>query len=369
MALDTASRVKPQEPSPFDIKRIGRNLIPLIFLGLAVHLILPQITSLENSVQVLQKLALWAVGLAALAQVVSYTGSGYLLVATVRLAQGSITILKGTVITLASSSIGLVAGGIVGGGAATFRWLRKDGVNGDAAGLAGTLPALFNNVVLLLAAIFGLVHLILVHQLSRAQLIGFSLVLVVLGMIFGLSAWGMRNRPGLVLLAKRSGKRWAQIRKHSFDEENAGKRLDGLFTAWDTLVSGGWRGPAAGAGLNVGFDMLTLYLVFIAAGHPVSPGVLLTGYGLPLLLGKLAFLVPGGVGVVEGSMAAIFNGLGVPGGVTVVVVLGYRILSFWLPTLIGFPLVLVLQRQSEPTTRLSAPGNLTEGQQDRDHSG
>ncbi len=109
-------------------------MLPLIFLGLAVHLILPQITSLERSWQVLRSFALWAVGLALTAQVVSYAGSGYLLQATVGLAAGSLSVMRGTMITLASASIGLVAGGIVGGGAATFRWLRRDGVNADAAG-------------------------------------------------------------------------------------------------------------------------------------------------------------------------------------------------------------------------------------------
>jgi uncharacterized protein (TIRG00374 family) len=95
--------------------------------------------------------------------------------------------------------------------------------------------------------------------------------------------------------------------------------------------------------LNVGFDMLTLYFLFVAAGHDVSPGVLLAGYGLPLLLGKMAFVVPGGVGVVEGSMAALYDGLGVPDAITVVVVLGYRLISFWLPSLSGFPIAAYLQ--------------------------
>lgn len=90
--------------------------------------------------------------------------------------------------------------------------------------------------------------------------------------------------------------------------------------------------------------MFTLYWVFIAARHPVSLGVLLAGYGLPLLLGKAAFFLPGGVGIIEGTMAALYNGLGVPPGVTVVVILGYRVLSFWIPTLLGFPLVIYLQR-------------------------
>jgi uncharacterized protein (TIRG00374 family) len=102
-------------------------------------------------------------------------------------------------------------------------------------------------------------------------------------------------------------------------------------------------GPQVGAGLNIGFDVLTLYFLFIAAGHPVGPGILLAGYGLPLMVGKISFL-PGGVGIVEGTMAALYGSLGVPNGVTVVVVLTYRIISFWLPTVLGFPLAVYLQR-------------------------
>ena len=111
------------------------------------------------------------------------------------------------------------------------------------------------------------------------------------------------------------------------------------------LLAGGWRGPLLGAVLNVAFDMLTLYFLFIAAGHQVSLGVLLTGYGLPLLLGKMAFFIPGGVGVIESTMIGLYNGLGVPDAVTVVVVLVYRVLSFWLPLLIGFPLIIILQKR------------------------
>jgi uncharacterized membrane protein YbhN (UPF0104 family) len=55
-----------------------RNLLTLL-LGLAVHLILPQIATLEHSLQVIQSMTWWAVALAAGAQVLSYLGSGVLL--------------------------------------------------------------------------------------------------------------------------------------------------------------------------------------------------------------------------------------------------------------------------------------------------
>jgi uncharacterized membrane protein YbhN (UPF0104 family) len=66
-----------------------------------------------------------------------------------------------------------------------------------------------------------------------------------------------------------------------------------------------------------------------------TEGAILAGYGLPQLFGKMTFL-PGGIGVVESTMAAIYSSLGVPNAVTVVVVFTYRFISFWLPTLMGF---------------------------------
>ena len=95
--------------------------------------------------------------------------------------------------------------------------------------------------------------------------------------------------------------------------------------------------------MNLGFDMLTLYFLFVAAGHSVTPGVLLVGYGLPQLLAKFAIILPGGVGVVEAGMAALYHGLGVPEAVTVVVVLAYRMMCFWVPTLVRAPLIPYLQ--------------------------
>ncbi len=96
--------------------------------------------------------------------------------------------------------------------------------------------------------------------------------------------------------------------------------------------------------MNIGFDMLTLYLLFIAAGHTATPGVLMAGYGLAFLLGKVAFIVPGGVGVIESGMAAIFSNLGIPGSISVVVILSYRLFSFWIPSLLGFAVTGYLYR-------------------------
>ena len=325
--------------------RLGRYLPPLLLLGLAVHLILPQLATLEQSLQVIKGMALWAVALAVVAQVLSYVGSGFLLRAIVAVVEQRLSVVRSVLITMAASSIGLVAGGMVGNAAATYRWTRGSSVSTEGAVLAGWLPTLFNNGALTIIGIFGLLHLLVVHELSTLQAIGFGLTLLVLSLIVGVVLWGVHHRSQLTTRAVQVASRWATLRRRPYDPATAEDATGRWFSAWDTLRAGGWRGPALGAVLNIVFDMLTLYLLFVAAGHAVSPGVLLAGYGLPLLLGKVTFL-PGGVGIVEGTMAALYDGLGVPDGVTVVVILTYRVLSFWLPTLLGFPLIPYLQRVS-----------------------
>ncbi len=324
-------------------RRLGRYVLLLLLLGAAVHLILPQIASLEHSLQVIKGMAWWAIALAIAMQLLSYLGSGYLLRALTAVAGQRLSLLRGTAIFTASVSVGLVGGGPVGSIAATYRWLRGSGAGGEGAMLAGWLPSLLNSAILALVGVLGVAHLLIVHQLSILQAVGFGITLVLLCSVAGAVVWGVHHRSRLVALATKMGKWWAKLRHHTYDLAPAQAAVGRLFDAWDALRAGGWRGPALGAVLNVLFDMGTLYVLFVAAGYPVSLGILLAGYGLPLLLGKVSFL-PGGVGIVEGTMAVLYDGLGVPNAVTVVVILAYRLISFWLPTLLGFPIVAYLQR-------------------------
>jgi uncharacterized protein (TIRG00374 family) len=325
--------------------RALRYLLPLVLLGLAVHVLLPQIATFERSFQVVRGMALWAVALAVAMQVLSYLGSGYLLKTLVAVVGQQLPLIRGTLIFTAASTIGLVAGGPVGNAAATFRWMRGSGVDAEGAALAGSLPTLFYSAALMIVGIFGLVHLLLVHELSALQAVGFGLTLLILVLVAGVAVVGGRNRSWLEAMAVRLAKRWAALRSRSYDAATTLAALGRWYSALGALRNTGWRGPMLGAALNTAFDILTLYFLFVAAGHPVSPGVLLTGYGLPLLLGKVSFL-PGGVGIVEATMAALYNSLGVPDNVTVVVILIYRFLSFWLPLLVGLPLIPYLQHTS-----------------------
>jgi uncharacterized protein (TIRG00374 family) len=327
------------------VRKAGRHLITLIFLGLAVHLILPQIASFEKSFQVIRTMALWAVLLAGLAEILSYIGYSYLINSVLSIANQRISTLKGVAITLAASSMGMLAGGTVGNAAATYQWVKKTGVSKEASGLAGTLPTMFNNAVLILLAMAGTVHLLLVHELSPVQFYAFLLILTLLSLGALTVSWGRRHRARFKAKAGKIAASFAHIRKRPYNPEPIENFVDRLYSSLDVLHEGGWERPALAAAVSIGLDMLTLYFFFIAAGNPVKISVLVVGYGLPLLLGKTTFLIPGGVGIVESTMAALYTGLGVPSPIAVVVILSYRMFSFWIPTLVGFPIAFFLQKK------------------------
>jgi uncharacterized protein (TIRG00374 family) len=112
-------------------------------------------------------------------------------------------------------------------------------------------------------------------------------------------------------------------------------------------AKGGLSRPIAFTCLDWVLCMTTLYFAFRAVGVKVSVGHLSAGF----TAGQAATLIPilpGGLGVVEGSMAAIFESLNVAWEKALVAVLLYRLAYYVLP---GIMSVFVLWglKVSEPT--------------------
>jgi len=96
------------------------------------------------------------------------------------------------------------------------------------------------------------------------------------------------------------------------------------------------RGYLLGAAIGrVSLDIISLGMCFIAFHYAISPGILLTGYGLMMILSGLAAL-PGGLGLADVSLAVVFSRLGAPGAVAVAAALTYRLIAFWLVRFVGF---------------------------------
>ncbi|MDD2521474.1 MAG: lysylphosphatidylglycerol synthase transmembrane domain-containing protein [Anaerolineaceae bacterium] len=341
-----------EESNPVKKKKTWRIVVLIVILGLAVNLILPRMLDINEAVNVIRDMTWWLVIAAIVSEVLVYFSYGSSLKAVLDIQGHNLTVLECTAIFISSYSIGIVAGGWIGAAATTFGLFARRGVRKSNAAVAGLLPSMLANIPLTLIAVAGIVTLRFTGHLSGSQLIQYSIFIALLlsfsfgyllALVFPKAAfnvvnWALWN--------------WNRFRNKPYDPEATQVRLNILINAWRQMGNGNWLRPLLGTIGYYGFDLLAMYLVFRAAGYNISAGVLFAGYGLPLLLAKMAFIVPGGLGVIETSMAALFTSLGVPADVAVVVILGYRLISFWIPVMIGFLVYFLINRKQHKDERV-----------------
>ena len=82
------------------------------------------------------------------------------------------------------------------------------------------------------------------------------------------------------------------------------------------------------------FEILRVYVVFLAFGANVSPIVIGEVFIVASLLGMIPFL-PGGVGAVEGAMILFYSAAGIPYEISATASVIERTISFWMTTIIG----------------------------------
>jgi glycosyltransferase 2 family protein len=331
---------EPLEPVPAvpPKTKIKRYLLVLIVLGLGVYFLLPRVSQIQHAFQVAATLRIPFVVLALGAQVCSYLGSGYLLRAVARLVAKPVTVIEGALVTLGANSVGTLGGGLPGTVGMTYRWLRQRGVSAGAAGLGGWIPIFLHDAALAVVSLVGLLVFIFLKKMSGLLVLGMGVAVLILASGMGAILWCLTHREKFGVVVTVVARFISKLRRKPVDHQAIDTMIGRLLEAWDTLLQGGWHAPAVGAVLDTGFDILTLALLFLAAGHGVSPLVLLAGYGMPQLIGKVTMIL-GGVGVVETTMVALYTVLGVPTAVSVVVVLVYRLFSLWLPTIVGIGVV------------------------------
>lgn len=332
---------------PISKKRVSRYIFTAGFLVVAVVVLMPKVSTFKEFESVLLSMPLWLVALAMIAQIGSYIGSGYMLKSIMEELKLQMSVGRGILITMSSASVGMLVGGMVGSAAATYHWAsRSDNDSGEAI-MAGVLPTLYNTIVLTSITIIGISYLLIMHELSRIQIIGYGTALVLIVAVVFFVIIGLRNHEKLGNLVLRIAAMLNNHRKHKYDLGELESNIMAFNNGIRLLSRRGLIRIGIGSIANILFDMLTLYTFFVASAHRVKPSVLIAGYSLAFLLTRAAFIAPGGVGLTESSMAAVFANLGVQNHVAVIVVIGYRLASFWLPSLLGFAVIPYLNKTSK----------------------
>lgn len=329
---------KPKKPKYF------RYLIIIIVLGLAVNFILPRLMDVNEAMHVMQNLTWWLVAAAALAEIMAYVGYGFAMKRVLNISRYKISNILTSIIHLSSYSVGTVAGGWLGSAATSLSLFAKKGVKPVDATVAGLLPSMLSNVPLCVLGIIGMINLSLANNLSLRLLIQYSIFIFILLLISFAPFIGLAFPKAAFKVVNWVLWNWNRFRKKPYEPQDTQDRLDNLFNAWRLMGKGNWLGPLFGVSLYYLFDMAAMGLIFYAAGYPINLGVLIAGFALPQILAKVAFIIPGGIGVIETAMAGMFVSQAVPDDIALVGIMGYRLISFWIPLLLGIITYLFLNR-------------------------
>lgn len=73
-------------------------------------------------------------------------------------------------------------------------------------------------------------------------------------------------------------------------------------------------------------EIAAIFSVFLAFGHLVNPGAIIIAYAVANFAGLVSVL-PGGVGIYEGLMTGVFATAGVSAGISLPVIVAFRVLS------------------------------------------
>jgi glycosyltransferase 2 family protein len=298
------------EPPPLEpLTRVRpRTLLLLVAAGFAVHLLLPQVGELQQTLGALQG-ARWtwlAVGLVLSAA--SYLAAA---VAQVGAVDPPLALGRTTLVQVASSFANRLTPASLGGIGLNVRYLQRAGMDRPAAVAAVAVNAtagVLVHVLGLLVAAFLVGH----TKLHTVQIPRGWPVLVALA-AGGLALWSPLGRRRLVLPALR-----------------AGRELVGVL-----------RRPGKAAQLLGGSAGVTLSYALALAGCLAAFGA-----HLPLASTVAVYLAgaavasvsptPGGLGAMEAALVAGLTAVGAPTGPAVAGVLAFRLLTFWLPILPGW---------------------------------
>ena len=332
-------------------RTILRHVLFLLSIGLAVHLILPEITGIERSARLIARAAPVLIAAAFLAEVASQSCYAELMGRSIGVASSTGTRIQRRrrsglgrwfMLRLAVSETGashVLPGGGASMAAVTYMALRGRGFRPEKIGLAlAAIAALIYGALGIIFAV-SLSYMILHRELGAAGLIA-ALVGLALTLAILVGSYAAYRRPqpirnfltrvfrGAMSLAPggHSGRRSEDLAKkivanvrdefRAIRKQLGGRPREALKLA--ALAFGYW-----------GFDALCLVLVFKALGIPAGIVELVVAYGFATAVGAIP-ITPGGIGVFETTIISILALLGVSSD-AIVAVLGYRLFNFWLP--------------------------------------
>ena len=329
----------------------------IILIAVAIYFLFPKILGLQQVVKLLHTANPYYLIFALAAEVVSYIGAAFLLKIIFNRLKYHLPffdLMKFS--SIAAFAIHILPIGGFGEAAIMYYLLRKRNISSGDTLFTFIIRSIFTYVGFFSVFAVGLILLPTHHSISLTQKI-ISLSLFV-GLVF-LIIWLVRlyhKRKQFWVIA---GKflaiiNWLskKILKHRFyADDKVPTIIDdvyqgiGLFSNKKSL----WISASLSGALYWLGDMFCLYFALMCFGYQITIGGLIFAYCLSFLAGLISF-IPGGVGIIEGSLALLLISLGVPSGPALFSILVFRFISFWILIPIGFWSFLTLKNKQNSKT-------------------
>jgi uncharacterized protein (TIRG00374 family) len=268
---------------------------------------------------------------AVVAEVLSIVGYGFLQQRVLRWSGAELSLSSLTLVSLANNTIAYtVPGEPAVSSAYRYRFFRRHGASGASAG--------WTILTILIAQAIGMSLLLLVGVLvalsghtgvqARGAVIVGLFVIVIAGALLVRRDLLLRFLGATVRVARRA---------------TGHPRGDVLARVESTLErmrqiplsrgSGLWLVTMATALWLT--DFLVMVFCFGAVRAPIPWSGVLLAFGISQIVASLP-LIPGGIGIVEGSLAVVLVAYGAKKVPAIAVVLVYRLLTFWLVIIVGW---------------------------------
>ncbi len=238
------------------------------------------------------------------------------------------------VITMNFANTVFPSGGI--SGVALLRGqFRKHKVSAHTTTVAQAFWFGFTAVSFIVYLLLALLMLFLSQKIEMVsfRLIMIALVFVLVGSIIVVGLLLNRKIAEKITYMLTRPTNWIlkKFKKHSLEREQL-HELNSKF--YETLYEfkNNWRmliKPFLWCFTSMGFDLLSLYMVFIAFGVYPNPGVIIAAYLIALGLSVLSVFTSG-IGVFEISMVSILVGLGLSFDLSFSASIVFRIIALWL---------------------------------------
>jgi uncharacterized membrane protein YbhN (UPF0104 family) len=351
--MDSKKTAGPQNPRrpgsaahaghhPLTGKLLLRRAVVVALSGLVIYLLLPKLTQVLASWPRLAGLApAWMV-LALACEAASFACYFGLQRVALRTSAWFAVVTAGLTGNAVS---GILPGGSAAGATLQFEMLSAAGLDTDStvSGLAAI--SLINTAALLALPLLALPAMLAGVAVSpglvHAGLIGIAgfVLLAAAGAVILNADWPLRGLGRAVqslhnnVFARRRQPLTGLDKRFLADRDSVREVLGRQWRQALLLTTG-----------RIGFDFGCLLGALRATGAHPQPSLALLAYAAVGIVALIP-LTPGGLGVVEASLASLLVLAGVPSSSAFVATLAYRLFAYWLPVLAGGPAYLMFRHR------------------------